>query len=299
MNATRKARGFSIVAASLLLAGLAVGSAQAEPIKNGLQLWLDATDGDTFTFDTVNPASVTKWKDKSDNEYYATPLSMMPTLQPNAIGGKPAVFFSRAGGNSTALDIQDEDGNLANFGIQANGRRTAFAVIRYTTPSVSNFILGTSLQAVVDVGNGNGGMRLRNVNAVKSSDAGTVPGSTDAVIAVRADQVAPHITTAYHNGDQIIDTDAYVFHWQILTHLQVGGANYDSNAYQGHIAEVLLYNRALNSSEMSSVGNYLRQKYNISSLGVYGVPEPSALLLLIAGLTCLARGRRRKCHPPA
>ena len=66
--------------------------------------------------------------------------------------------------------------------------------------------------------------------------------------------------------------------------LELGSADGLNPMWHGLYAEVILYDRALSSSEMSQLGDYLAGKY---------VPEPSSLTLLVIGLLGLTGYRRR------
>jgi hypothetical protein len=63
-------------------------------------------------------------------------------------------------------------------------------------------------------------------------------------------------------------------------------------AWQGNIAELVIFDRVLSDSEANEVGSYLQDKYGIT--GAYAIPEPSSLgLLLLGGGAVLLLRRRR------
>ena len=69
----------------------------------GLQVWFDANDSSTLTYDTSNVVS--EWKDRSGNSRDATHQFGQPVFSSiGGPGGMPALEFSRTGGND-ALSI--------------------------------------------------------------------------------------------------------------------------------------------------------------------------------------------------
>ena len=69
----------------------------------GLQVWFDANDSSTLTYDTSNVVS--EWKDRSGNSRDATHQFGQPVFSSiGGPGGMPALEFSRSGGND-ALSI--------------------------------------------------------------------------------------------------------------------------------------------------------------------------------------------------
>lgn len=68
-----------------------------------------------------------------------------------------------------------------------------------------------------------------------------------------------------------------------------GGSNINRR-FIGELAEILIYDRMLNPAELNAVGFYLDQKYQIDTAFI---PEPSTVLLLLAGLAWLITGRHR------
>ena len=84
----------------LFLIGLSCATASpaiATPITDGLELWLDATDAATFTFDSGT--LVSQWADKSGEDNHAATGSNFPSRQESVIGGQPAVRTPGAAGS--------------------------------------------------------------------------------------------------------------------------------------------------------------------------------------------------------
>ncbi len=74
----------------------------------------------------------------------------------------------------------------------------------------------------------------------------------------------------------------------------VVGAQGDTGGeyWNGPIAALIIYDRALDAAERSQVIDYLGQKY----LGTAPVPEPAGWALMLGGLACMAALARRRRH---
>ena len=66
------------------------------------------------------------------------------------------------------------------------------------------------------------------------------------------------------------------------------GAPIGYSAWQGDIAEVLVYDRRLSASEFNAVGGYLEQKYGLDTV-FQPVPEPATWGLMLVGLWAVRR----------
>ena len=71
--------------------------------------------------------------------------------------------------------------------------------------------------------------------------------------------------------------------------------------YNGDLAEVIVFNRALSNSELNLVGFFLQEKYSVNGqFALPPVPEPSTGLLMMFGIATISLQRRsRKSHPSA
>lgn len=233
------------------------------PVNSGLALWLDASDSSTLT---LGPGSaVTEWRDKSGNNHHATPMdSILPVWQSNGVNGRPALEFINNPAIKTGMDV------AGDFGIGSGAERTVFAVINYDDLLVlGNEILGTSSSSMIDVGTYTPGgavnerLRLRQGSNNWYGPAGSAPLG-DNIISATA---LPSRTLASVNGTQLVDEATQYFHWSIGSNFNVGGNGFANGSYtrdfQGHLAEVVLYDRALNRYEENKVGYQLQQKYGL------------------------------------
>ena len=81
--------------------------------------------------------------------------------------------------------------------------------------------------------------------------------------------------------------------------LSVGWTGSGSEYWIGDIAEIIIFDRVLNGSEINEVGALLETRYGLDTAFV-AVPEPStAILIVLGGAACLLRRRRRLPLGPA
>jgi hypothetical protein len=268
--------------------------ASAIPKKTGLALWLDADDFTTLykgnTCDTLaSPGdSIGCWKDKSGNGNDATQATTnaRPVYKREILNGKNVLRFD--GSNDYFSADQSTGTNPANTG---NGAYTLLTVFKMAST--------TSSQTLVHFSNGTNDRETYSV-ASSNSAFGTSPlfyNRTDGVIgafgAVSTNAAAPtakivsivvagnHNTAVYLNGVQETDTfntgrigDNNRF--TIGTRFDMAGT-----AANGDFAEIIMYNAALSSTELSNAEDYLATKWNIQ-LAPRPLPVSGATLWLDA-----------------
>ncbi len=246
---------------AVLLAASAAVAAPVFPVTGGLQLWLDATDSATLFQDVAmtNPVTaagqtVRAWADKSGIPSNAVTSGNAPTYQAGALGGLPAVRFNRG-----QLNI------AGGLPIDANQDRTVFLVMRYSTLTQNSEIFGTSTSQMLDVGTWNSSQRLRIRDGDNNafSAAGSVPNNTDMLLTVQGGAG----TYTWRDGSQIIETTASRFGWRLGgagTSLGIGGAYFSGREYVGDLAEVVVFDRRLNTAERTIVDNHLGAKYGLT-----------------------------------
>lgn len=212
---------------------------------------------------------------------------------------KPYLITSNTGnGLHPVLDFrgtgifQDYGQHLATDAWTALSQRTIFLVNHRDAEDTNSYLVD--------------GIAKSNRNAIFLSDAGVTDegiyaGSTGANgPAALFGQWA--ITTAVFNGDASL---LRVGGAQVgplnpgshtLTGLTIGGMgplpNRGYGALNGQIAELLVYNTALDSDQIAEVEAYLTAKY-------FTIPEPSALILVAMGLAgLLAYAWRKRRYSP-
>ena len=221
----------------------------------GCQLYLKADVGITKDVDNY----VSQWDDQSENGYNAVQGTgaNQPLLVDNVFNNKPALRF----------------GGLNDFMI-SNVTDT------YTQPITIIIVYtlsGSGFQAVVSLpstyykycpaynGSGTFYMTDDSYNLLYSD---VVPYTTIGTYFWSGLTSKIYKGGAYINtGNQLVNT--FTGNFQIGRIAYSGGAGY----LNGDIAEIIVYNKELSSTEMDSVSIYLRDKYNIPMVATNQVPK--------------------------
>lgn len=284
-----KMRKFLVVKVAMaVIAGLIFPIVVATPshsvgpgdIDTGLLLWLDASDPDNDGDNTNNPAngtSVTSWSDRSGNGNNARILSSQgsPTYRPSSnINSVPAMRFVRSAGNSgQVFEVPGVD-------IRATTRPdvTIFAVYRASNPVsgelfgvwgqdngswdrffISNGYNGTT-NGVVGLGPTQGGFQVN----------GAGDGTTRLVTVLYDGNVSGSTNSGPTNGSKIYFDGAEVNQFTDSTHPTNAQSTFrigwdgDDSAFNGDIAEIIIYDRVLSDTDVNTVSTYLADKYGVS-----------------------------------
>jgi len=161
-------------------------------------------------------------------------------------------------------------------------------VFNYDTLTNNSELFGTSTGRMIDVGSFSQSERLRLRQDADNiySGTGTLPLG-DHILAIQADANG---TRAWSSAGLLFDAPGLFQHYTLNgVNLGIGGAFFDGREFIGDLAELLVYDRALNPAEINAIGSYLGSKY---SLAFALVPEPSRALLLLLGLPLLLSRRR-------
>ncbi|MEI7957312.1 MAG: hypothetical protein WCJ66_19280, partial [Verrucomicrobiota bacterium] len=239
---------------ALPLAALGLGqlvpSALADvlPVTSGLQCWYDASVGVTTSGTTV-----TGWDDQSGNGNNATLGAGTPQLGTSQINGRPAVLFR--GGNNN-LNI--------NKNIIPRQEYIVFKSGRYAFDPGNPNLWGNDWGAPFGQQNDNGWM-FESGTRKMWSDGGRRP------LAVSQNGTSV-LETGNPNGDPY--GMANVANYMVL---KVNPKNYSAafgrigrgnnswgNGYFD-VAEIIVYDRVLTSTEENLIGGYLAGKYQIST----------------------------------
>ncbi len=212
-----------------------------------LKLWLDASDTSTLT--TVS-GGVSQWNDKSGNNLHA--LQVGAIYQP--ISGTRKI---------NRLNVLDFDGTekrmLIPSGINGltNGNNTVFVVYNTdNTTTARRFLNGVT----------SGSVYLLSQNGSQVSFMHRTDFTGTSVVTAASNQTA-HVAIGVREGvnctagrDGIFGTPLTTAQNMTLNQLWIGSSSV-SEMMDGVIAEIIMYDRALTSSEINQVGAYLANKW--------------------------------------
>ena len=279
-----------VFAWAVLFAALGDGQAATLPVTAGLELQLDPS---VFGSLTLSGNQVTAWADQSPNAYSAViPGASTPTYQPAGItldtgATMPDLRFY----NGDSMELT----NAAAGDVGLGESVSVFVVVHsLVSPGDGMFLLNK----ITAAGGGNGwrlnthssGVRLMVDGPGGNAQAKIVPPTWSNKIYSGVYDRAAAETEIYTDGTSIGTVTGLPNPGDSSSgSMLVIAANPDSGAFTtGNFGEILIYDRALSGTEMAQVNQYLVDKW------ITGVPEPSTLVLLIAGFlgVCIWKPRR-------
>lgn len=201
--------------------------------------------------------SVSTWADQSGNSNDATQAtaSNQPKYKTGIINGEPAVLSD---GSNDFLD-------LPSLGISGSDNRHVFIVGRYQTLTLNENRLfqfndsgSTGTRWTVRLNGGNLRIELAGSGYTSGlSVAADMPFI--AACALDGTTLGGHVLRL--NGDEESASGT-----NTVNTTDSANTIFDSNQpYDGYIAEIILYNRALSASEVTQIEDYLNRKYHISA----------------------------------
>jgi len=272
-------------------AGLA-SAASGALVNSGLQVHLDASQ--ITGLSSGDPVST--WADQSGNGRSATASDAnRPTYITNAMNGLPVVRF-----NGTNALLSSFPSNT--FSVDGT---TLFAVFRVQPAATAQYTL-TSLHGTSGAGTPAGVnqafmfvSRYATGDLFSSLDGTSGDNTASQNLDGPYNDGLPHLFVSRSNAgtgsssnifqradgkDEITYSDAAQ---QSAVNLYTVGAlnNGTSNRLVGDLAEILVYNRPLTTTEIAENEAHLMQKY--------AIPEPSSMALAATGLGLMLLRRRR------
>jgi hypothetical protein len=212
----------------------------------GLQLWLDATDPLANGTLLTNGTPVPTWYDKSGNLNNAS-NGVSPFYANNSLVFNGASFLDTT---LTARPMYE----------------TIFVVFLMAAPLSGSFnMVGTNSQAgrALSINNNNLGYNVSGVNSYSNTNGGIVRGVTTLVAGTILAGPDNGVGTTYINGGTYISqSQVFTTYGEGITRI---GAGNGSSFFNGTISEVLIYNRALSSSERQKIEGYLAWKWRINN----------------------------------
>ena len=266
MNTLKKLFGTTLVLG--LVSGLASSAVAASFTAASVEpvVWLDAgvgvTTGGTFT-----------WADQSDggatHDATQTDANRHPSLQTNVINGHSVVRFdsTNAGGGADWLQIADHAD--LDIGTAAGKGFTVFFVLSVSDATQRFFIEKRGSDADYSIFNEN---TLRWFSGNAEQHHSTIPSAGDFhILAFNLDQTGAGSGTKNAWTDGVADNDnpqAYgnkgADNNSVLYIGRHGGIDNDLT-FDGDIAEIVIFNTALNTEDLISTGIYLADKYNLTT----------------------------------
>ncbi len=225
-----------------------------------LHLWLRA---DVLTL--RDGEAVTHWPDSSGREFHAVAEEQAPRFRARAIGGKPALEFD---GVEDTLRLPDSCGKLAE-GL------TIFAVVRPHAPpeDARGYIIGKMA-----------GLNNRGFQFACESDGRLIgvsyvprfgqvsPVESPPVVQFQQPQVWAYVRDAgvqylFHNSAQVGQEQHDPRPYRIARAPTLIGAGFHTTKpkhfYHGQIAEILVYEEALDATPRQAVESYLQKRYSL------------------------------------
>lgn len=222
----------------------------------GLVAWLRA-EGEGLS----HGAKVASWNDLSGlgNHATQTVVNAQPVFVTNTVNGRAAMRFTRSASQHLLFPV-------ANFnGMSSLRDMTVMVVCRWggLTPSGMFGAWGGTANSHFEINSG-GQLRLRvaNVNNATANSAMTVGvwSLAGGVMAGAGDNPSVKV---YRDG--VLKSTVYGDPGPALlsgyTHLYVGNSDSTTRCFDGDIAEVLIFNRALTALEREAAERYLAERY--------------------------------------
>ncbi|MCX6877007.1 MAG: autotransporter-associated beta strand repeat-containing protein [Verrucomicrobia bacterium] len=227
----------------------------APPIEmNGLALWLDASQLSGV------PAGqqVNTWTDRSGQNNHAIrqggSSAGYPKYLASELNGRPVVRFNSSNGNP---------GDYFRFN-RISTIRSVFWVLKENASLTDfHFLLGDDTAFDFHRGSANGplwtGYTSPFIRSGTTKLMGTVINGATTALPANAFQVISLVTTGDVQANQV--TQDRIYH----------------GSWEGDIAEILIYTRALSTAEEGAVGSYLADKYGLTT--AYEPATPQARIL--------------------
>jgi hypothetical protein len=240
----------------MLVALLALDARAAGPLGiNDCVLWLDAAQITGLS----DGAQVSTWTDMSGAGNNATrdsgSTASYPQYKPNQLNGKPVVRFSTDGKSWFNFN------NMTDI-------RTVFWVLKENGAGI-HFLLGDDDKLDFARGNeaqiwhfGDGAANIRNGT---TKLMGSVVNGTSTLLG-SGYRLVSLVTAGNVEASRICQDRG-------LVHL--------GRSWDGDIAEIIIYNRALTTDEENQVGYYLKQKYDITAANYTPPPIMTGSVLFV------------------
>jgi len=245
--------------------GLPLASLQIPQTIAGLAMWLDATKITGF----ANGATLTSWTDSIGSRSFSNVNGV--TYQTSIINGLPAVYMN---GPGPYLEYSGSPPTLVSGG-------TIYGVVQNDADGlVQPNYSGLTFQVLWQINGYANGWEGYPYNFNYTTQLGTLATTRRAwaypfsstyfksphivkVVSTTNSWIQSFIQTSSSTNSSYTDTSASTP--TLISPMRLGacmdgpGLGY----YKGYFAEILLYNRGLNSTEQTTIENYLKAKWNV------------------------------------
>ncbi|MCC2547766.1 T9SS type A sorting domain-containing protein [Hymenobacter sp. BT175] len=269
---------------ALLLTATGLTHGQTLPVTSGLQLHLKADAGVTSSGDVVST-----WADQSGNGYNVSQAtaSRRPQLVANStINGRPALRF-----NTVADGGTDYLNNVAASLMVSGSPNTVFVVARATATSNGGVPFTnrrTTRLMSYQLGFGSGAFYVYSDGVNANNNASTADLRTTIrnpfIGTFRSGGPASILNVTVNGAAQAVNQPSGMSTESGAAGFTVGTREdlITTSPWTGDYAELIVYNRALNSSEQTQVETYLSNKYGVATVAN---PSPVSDPPAITGFT--------------
>lgn len=230
--------------------------------RSGLIQWQRSTSGIT-----LSGSDVANWQDISGSLKDASNSSNRPTLASNAVNGMPAVNF-----NGSQF-LQTPSG-YSNFTSGLTAMLVAKPVSVSAGARLFEYGNGAASDNIIMSLPSNTGLTFSTYNSSTSSSATASSGATLGNFQLLESVYnGSNTATLFVNGGQVAQsTSMQVLNNQTRNNNFIAQDSSASNRFNGQLAEMLIWNRALTSAERTAVEGYLLNRYQTSSSNSVAAP---------------------------
>jgi hypothetical protein len=224
---------------------------------SNLTMWLKADVGTYTDADCSLAASngdpIACWDDQSgsDLNVVAASAAGWPSYVTDTLNSQPVVTFD---------GVDDQLNSVATLGITGDEPRTLIVVANRQSANVSSVIVHTGGTVPNQAfGLDSGSEHFYFYRWLYDVEIDPRPISQHQIYAF---QHEPGLSSAYIDGTQVGTIGGAAN--TVNNIAMIGGRNSDGSYHGGDIAEVIIYDVALNSAQRTLVDNYLSAKYNLA-----------------------------------
>jgi hypothetical protein len=239
------------------------------PIATGLRLWFDASQITGLS----DGNAVVQWNDVSGHSNHAAQgtSGSRPTYRANVVNGRPVVRFDGgdqlAISNSDALELTNNRASLTIFTV------ASLTSVDGTVRNIVFFSTGAGSGLTrVKVGQRSGPTWSVSGRRLDADSLANILGGTASTgfkqLSAWVDW-ANSDASLYLNGSSIASTTSWLTSGNTQATnsvaVTIGDAGGGGEAWVGDIAEILVYDTALNSTDRQTVEDYLSDKYGLDA----------------------------------